>query len=91
MGLLKKEMEKEIKEFLKDIDMGRADKANKRLDGKSLTPETMAWFENEARFGGDWDKHIAWVRENGSEEQKQEDIPLLEELRDKEKRGELDF
>lgn len=80
---------KQIKEFMDNIDFERANKANERLGRIGLTVETLAWFENEARFAGDWDRHIAWVRENGSEEQKEEDIPMLEELKEKEKRGEL--
>ncbi|MDI6737702.1 MAG: hypothetical protein QME12_04270 [Nanoarchaeota archaeon] len=84
-------LKKEFLDFLKDIDMERAEKANKRLEGKPITPESFSWLENESWFGGDWDRHIAWVKQNGSEEQKREDIPLLEKMREKERKGELEW
>jgi hypothetical protein len=43
-------------------------------------PEEIARMFNEVFFHGDWEKHIEWIKTYGSEEQKREDIPLLEKL-----------
>jgi hypothetical protein len=43
-------------------------------------PEDIARMFNEVFFHGDWEKHIEWIKKYGSEEQRREDIPLLEKL-----------
>ncbi len=47
--------------------------------------EILAVFINKKFFEGSWDKHIEWTKKYGSQIQRKEDIPLLEELKKFEK------
>jgi len=52
----------------------------KELDVDIETAEGIARMFNEVFFHGDWKKHIEWIKKYGSEEQKREDIPLIEKI-----------
>lgn len=44
--------------------------------------EIFAVFLREKFFEGSWEKQLEWMKENGSLQQKNEDIPLILALRD---------
>ena len=50
---------------------------------KLPTTEDIALMINYTIYDGEWEWHIRDIEENGTEEQKQEDIPLLKELQEK--------
>jgi hypothetical protein len=66
-----------------DIDLERL----KSFNGELTKPEDMARFLNEVFFRGDWSKHIEFIKKHGSERQKKEDIPLIRQLMEKEKKA----
>lgn len=70
---------KEIKGFNILIDNMDVKKF-KEIDVDLGTTEGIIRMINEVFFHGDWKKQIEWIKKYGSEEQKREDIPLIEEL-----------
>jgi len=43
----------------------------------------LALFESQTVFDGDWDWHIGYIKKYGSKGQKKEDIPYIQEMRQK--------